>query len=109
MNWDRKEIDIKGDIDFLKELERIIDKHNPPNGDAWRITGHIADILQDLHINAKSYNNLRVYWTNAKFNKNGHLIINELFGNYGERYKTFADILINAFPDKISGINYKLI
>ena len=107
MNWYRQEIDVKGDVDFLKELEAIIDKHNPATDSAWLITGHIADILQDLHLNIKPYKDLRVYWTKALLNNKNHLVISQLLIGFSTKnHMRHADVLIKAFPDKISGINY---
>ena len=102
MDWCVKELAIKGDPNFLKELESIIDKHNPSTN-YWARTGHIADILPDLHINSKPYQEVRTFWTKAVFNKNGHLIITERSAN-DDRF-IYADLLLQTFPDKVSGIN----
>ena len=106
MDWSKREIDIKGESEFLKELESIIDKHNPAV-EIWRYTGHISDILEDLHINTKPYIDQRVYWTRAVFNKKGHLIITEEAAPWIE--VNFADFLKHTFPDRISGINYRVL
>ena len=49
MDWVLREIDIKGDAGFLNELESIIDNNKPAAG-IWIRTGHITDILGDLHL-----------------------------------------------------------
>lgn len=105
MNWCVKEIAIKGDADFLKELEAIIDKHNPASDAYWSYTGDIIDILQDLHINTKLYKKkvICTMWSKAVFNKHGQLIITERSAN--DDYHLYAEILKICFPDKISGVN----
>lgn len=106
MDWVLREIDIKGDAGFLNELESVIDNNNPAAGICIR-TGHITDILGDLHLNSKPYQDLRLYWTKANINSNGHLIITEEAAPWV--ITDFADILKRAFPDKISGINYRFL
>ena len=106
MDWSLRDVEIKGDSGFLQELEAIIDKYNP-SAELWLRTGHIADILGDLHINIKPYANLRLYWPKAIFNNTGHLIITEEAAPWIP--PGFADIFKKTFPDKISGINYRVI
>ncbi len=106
MDWSLRFVEIKGDLGFLKKLEEIIDRNNPTI-ESWLLTGHITDILGDLHINIKPYKDLRLYWSKAVFNKMDHLIITEEAAPWVP--VGFADILKKNFPDTVSGINYRVI
>ena len=67
------------------------------------MTGHIADILQELHLNINPYKEVWTYWTKAAFDKKGNLRITEK--SAGDDKSIYADILMKAFPDKVSSIN----
>ena len=106
MNWYLTEIDIKGNKEFLEKLQGIIEEHNP-NEDDW---AHVTEILDELHINSKPFDDQLVFWARAKINKLGHLIVGQYYGTLSAKTNPMtAEVLKNAYPDMIHGINYHFI
>lgn len=102
-NWIHTTIEITGKKETLEMIHSVINEclDMPPiladgSSNEW-----VGNIFAKLRINTQA-NNFRAFWTSAKFNKKGHLLITE---ESAWRRSKSAEALKDKFRYEISGIN----